>query len=56
MSRAAETLAGDEQLLWDLADEMDPKMAIYGSMALATSRPLAFTPAGMEYYGSCSRS
>ena len=48
ISRAAEMLAEDEQLLWDLADEMDPEDGcwIHGSDDQQT---IAFTPAGMEY-------
>jgi hypothetical protein len=49
ISRAAEILSEDEQLLWDLADEMDPedgRLWIHGTKDQQT---IAFTPAGMEY-------
>jgi hypothetical protein len=46
---AAEILGEDEQLLWGLADDMDPedgRLWIYGTDDQQT---IAFTPAGMEY-------
>ena len=49
ISRAAEILGEDEQLLWDLADDMDPedgRLWIYGTDDQQT---IAFTPAGVEY-------
>ena len=47
ISRAAEMLAEDEQLLWDLADEMeDGCLWIHDTDDQQT---IAFTPAGMEY-------
>ena len=49
ISRAAEILSEDEQLLWDLADEMDPedgRLWIHGTKDQQT---IAFTPPGMEY-------
>jgi hypothetical protein len=49
ISRAAELLDEDKQLLWDLADEMDPedgRLWIHGTQDQET---IAFTPAGMQY-------
>ena len=51
VSRAAEMLGEDEQLLWDLADpDMDPEdgcLWIYRTDDQQTIA--AFTPVGMEY-------
>jgi hypothetical protein len=56
ISRAAEMLAENEQLLWDLADEMDPEDAASGSMVPTTSRPSHSRLPGWNICGSCSRS
>ncbi len=49
ISRAAEILGEDEELLWDMATDMEPedgRLWIYGTDDQQT---LAFTPDGMEY-------
>ena len=49
ISRAAEILGEAEELLWDLADEMEPEdgcLWIYGTDDQQT---IAFTADGMEY-------
>ena len=49
ISRAAEILGEDEELLWDMAIDMEPEdgcLWIYGTDDQQT---IAFTPAGMEY-------
>jgi hypothetical protein len=49
ISRAAEILGEDEELLWDLATGMEPEdgcLWIYGTNDQQT---LAFTHAGIEY-------
>jgi hypothetical protein len=51
ISRAAEMLAEDEQLLWDLADEMDPEDGCLWIHGADDQQTIAFTPAGMEYLG-----
>jgi hypothetical protein len=48
IARAAQILREDEQLLWDLADHMDPEdgcLWIYGTDEQET---LAFTDPGLE--------
>src|SRR6516225_3181354 len=47
--RAAEILGEDEQLLWDLADEMDPEDGCLWIHGTEDQQTIAFTPAGMEY-------
>ena len=49
ISRAAEILGEDEQLLWDLADEMDPEDGCLWIHGTDDQQTIAFTPAGMEY-------
>ena len=49
ISRAAEILGEDEQLLWDLADEMDPEDSCLWIHGTEDQQTIAFTPAGMEY-------
>ena len=56
ISRAAEMLAEDEQLLGDLADEMDPEDGCLWIHGADDQQTIAFTPAGMDICGSCSRS
>jgi hypothetical protein len=49
ISRAAEILGEDEELLWDMATDMEPedgRLWIYGTDDQQT---VAFTPDGMEY-------
>ena len=46
---AAEILGEDEQLLWDLADEMDPEDGCLWIHGTEDQQTIAFTPAGMEY-------
>ena len=46
---AAEILGEDEQLLWDLADEMDPEDGCLWIHGAKDQQTIAFTPAGMEY-------
>jgi hypothetical protein len=49
ISRAAEILGEDEELLWDMATDMEPEdgcLWIYGTDDQQT---IAFTLAGMEY-------
>ena len=46
--RAAEILGEDEELLWDMATDMEPehgRLAIYDT---GDQHTVAFTPAGME--------
>ena len=45
---AAEILGEDEQLLWDLADEMDPEDGCLWIHGIDDQQTLAFTPRGME--------
>ena len=49
ISRVAEILGEDEQLLWDLADEMDPEDGCLWIHGTEDQQTIAFTPAGMEY-------
>ena len=49
ISRTAEMLGEDEQLLWDLADEMDPEDGRLWIHGTDDQQTIAFTPAGMEY-------
>ena len=56
IGRAAEILGEDEQLLWGLADDMDPedgRLWIYGT---ETSRPSPSRLPGWNICGSCSPS
>lgn len=49
ISRVAEILGEDEELLWDMATDMEPEdgcLWIYGTDDQQT---IALTPAGMEY-------
>jgi hypothetical protein len=49
ISRAAEILGEDEELLWDLVDEMEPEdgcLWIYGT---GDEQTIAFTDRGLEY-------
>jgi hypothetical protein len=49
ITRAAEILGEDEELLWDLVDEMEPEdgcLWIYGT---GDQQTVAFTADGMEY-------
>ena len=39
----------DEQLLWELADEMDPEDSCLWIHGTEDQQTIAFTPAGMEY-------
>ena len=43
------SLGEDEQLLWDLADEMDPEDSCLWIHGTEDQQTIAFTPAGMEY-------
>jgi hypothetical protein len=49
ISHAAEILSEDEQLLWDLADEMDPEDGCLWIHGLDDQETIAFTPTGMQY-------
>src|ERR1700730_10101231 len=49
ISRAAEMLGENEQLLWDLAEEMDPEDGCLWIHSADDQQTIAFTPAGMEY-------
>ena len=49
ISRAAEILGEDEQLLWDLADEMDPEDGCLWIHGTEDQQTIAFTPREMEY-------
>jgi hypothetical protein len=49
ISRAAEILREDEQLLWDLADEMDPEDGCLWIHGIEDQQTIAFTPAGRAY-------
>ena len=49
ISRAAEILGEDEELLWDLADSLEPEdgcLWIYGT---GDQQTIAFTDRGLEY-------
>ena len=53
ISRAAEILGQDEELLWDVVDEMEPEdgcLWIYGT---GDEQTIAFTAAGMNICGRC---
>jgi hypothetical protein len=48
ISRAAEILGEDEQLLWDLADELDPEDGCLWIHGTEDQQTIAFTSRGME--------
>jgi hypothetical protein len=47
--RAAEILGEDEELLWDMATDMDPEHGRLWIYDTDDRQTIAFTPAGMEY-------
>ncbi len=49
ISRAAEILGEDEELLWDLATDMEPEHGRLWIYDTADQQTVAFTPDGMEY-------
>ncbi len=49
ISRAAEILGEDEQLLWDVATDMEPEDGCLWIYDTDDQQTPAFTPAGMEY-------
>jgi hypothetical protein len=49
ISRAAEILGADEQLLWDLATDMEPEDGCLWIYGIGDEQTIAFTTAGMEY-------
>jgi hypothetical protein len=46
--RAADTLGRDEQLLWDLSDQLEPKDGVLWIYDLDAVETLAFTDFGIE--------
>jgi hypothetical protein len=48
ISRAAEILGEDEELLWDLVDEMEPEDGCLWVHGTAGQQTIAFTGWGME--------
>ena len=49
ISRAAEILGEDEELLWDLVDEMEPEDGCLWVYGTADQHTIAFTDRGLEY-------
>jgi len=49
ISRAAEILGEDEELLWDLVDEMEPEDSCLWVYGTADQHTIAFTDRGLEY-------
>jgi hypothetical protein len=47
--RAAEILGEDEELLWDMATDMDPEHGRLWIYDTDDQHTVAFTPDGMEY-------
>jgi hypothetical protein len=48
ISRAAEILGEDEQLLWEMATDMEPEDGCFWIYGTDDQQTIAFTPAGME--------
>jgi hypothetical protein len=48
-SRAAEILGEDEELLWDMATDMEPEDGCPWIHGADDQQTVAFTPNGMEY-------
>lgn len=46
---ASELLAEDEELLWDIADDMEPERGCLWIHDIDNQQTIAFTPDGMEY-------
>ena len=49
ISRAAELLGEDEELLWDLFDEMEPEDGCLWIHGTDDQQTIAFTQDGLEY-------
>jgi len=49
ISRAAEILGEDEELLWDMATDMEPEDGCLWIHGTDDQQTVAFTPDGMEY-------
>jgi hypothetical protein len=49
ISRAAELLGEDEELLWDLADQMEPEDGLLWIYGTDDQQTIAFTDPGLEY-------
>jgi hypothetical protein len=47
--RAAEILGEDEELLWDMATDMEPERGCLWLYDINDQQTVAFTPDGMEY-------
>jgi hypothetical protein len=47
--RAAEILGEDEELLWDMATDMEPEHGCIWIYDTGDQHTVAFTPNGMEY-------
>jgi hypothetical protein len=47
--RAAEMLGEDEELLWDIADDMEPEHGCLRIHDTGDDHTVAFTPNGMDY-------
>jgi hypothetical protein len=48
ISRAAEILGEDEELLWDLVDQMEPEDGCLWVYGTADQQTIAFTGCGLE--------
>jgi len=49
ISRAAELLGEDEELLWDLATDMEPEDGCLWIHGTSDQQTMAFTAQGLEY-------
>jgi len=49
IGRAAEILGEDEELLWDMATDMEPEHGCLWIHGTDDQQTIAFTPNGMEY-------
>jgi hypothetical protein len=47
--RAAELLAEDEELLWDIADDMEPERGCLWIHDTGEQQTIGFTPDGLDY-------
>ena len=56
ISRAAELLGEDEELLWDLADQMEPEDGLLWIYGTHDQQTIAFTDPGLDICGSYSGS
>jgi hypothetical protein len=49
IGRAAEMLGEDEELLWDIADDMEPERGCLRIYDTGDEQTIAFTSDGMDY-------